>query len=375
MSEIPLPPEPTGTPESRVVRGHVDRSRAERAAAREAAMESVAPEVGAETVSTTVEVVESSDVTTPPTSRIRSNVKVKDEPPVSRLRGSGVRKNPGADSSPRDTVDITAERHIPTFNALRPEHDTVKTYSDKDGLIDLRLSSNIGHQDGLAYNPDSDTVVVCDGMGGPGEGGDVKDFFGFALSHATAELDDISTLADPNVVKTVVERAKSILGELGIPIEARSRIRSHPIEWGSTIAAVQRVPDSPDNRWRVATIGDSSVVILDASGKIKRGFGETFQTLGGGSWRNTDGDALGSYVGMAKGTLDGYVSFGSGRGHAEFTEVNLDKGEKLVVVSDAYVQKTDFAVLESDAALTPEQWKAKKPKYEDDTTMAIVSSM
>lgn len=303
--------------------------------------------------------------------------------PASRVRSSvGGHKSPLVPSDTsltiRDTIDVSSEKRLPTLDSLRPEVKKVKTYMDKAGSIDLRLSSSGDHQDGLAYNPDTDTVVVCDGMGGFGKQGDVKNYFGFALAHAVAEIDDISELSDPETIDAIVSRAKSILvNELGVNnIEGGlTRMSLRPIEWGSTIAATQRIPDT--NRWRVVTIGDSSVAILDKTGKIRQGFGEAFQLIAKGDVESNgcaSDPPLGSYVGMAKDSLEGYVQYSGSRGtQAEFTEIELGEGEKIVVVSDAYVQKTPLRVLEADAALTSEEWASKKPLYSDDTTMAIIS--
>jgi hypothetical protein len=296
--------------------------------------------------------------------------------PVSRVKVGSF----GRRAEPESAETRTEEKLPRTFYEMRPEPNVAKAWMSLDGTIDLRLSSLSTHQDGLAYNPDTQSVVVCDGMGGIGAAGEVKDNFAFALAHAVAELDDISALASPDVVSAVVERAKSILqDDMGVTVEAQSsRIKSGAtadMEWGSTIAAVQRIADT--NRWRVATIGDSSVAILDSNGRIKEGFGEAFQFLKAGKI-SKDGsaaeEALGSKVGIDKETLGGYVRYEHQGKHAEFTEIELADDEHLVVVSDAYLQKTPPSTLEIDAAKTRDRWVADKPRYGDDTTMAIVKN-
>lgn len=378
-------PTPSSLPISRLRGTLVERSTTESGAI----VDEVAPEVGAEAViAATSELVGSVDEqagASDRASRVRSTVGIgkqssigSSETPAGSSRIiSTVGRVGDTGRAPKDTVDVTRETHLPTFDALRPEANVAKTYSDKEGAIDLRLSSTEHHQDGLAYNPDSDTVVVCDGLGGIGMPGEVKDFFAFALSHATAELDDILTLADEGVVERLVERAKEILNCMGIEIRpSGSRLVRNNMgagfEWASTIAAVQRVGDS--STWRIATLGDSSVAILGVDGKVRAGFGEAFQQIRAGNV-SSDGTAvdatMGSLVGIEK-SLEGGVRYQKNDFGAEFTELELAEGERLVVVSDAYVQKSNLKVLERDASLTAEDWGAAKPTYADDTTMAIV---
>ena len=279
--------------------------------------------------------------------------------------------------------DVLTSVELPrSFSEMRPEGNTAKVMKTNIGgvEVDLRQSSMHEHQDGVAYNPNTGTVVVCDGLGGVGREGDVKDHFAFALAHATAEVTDISTLSNPDVIASVVERAKIILvTQLGITVEKRTGgiTSSRKEAFASTIAAIQNIEGT--KKWRVATIGDSSVVLLGADGKIRRGFGEAFQQLAAGKV-GSDGTAedapLSSVVGISKDTLAGivrYESTVSGRRFgAEFTEVELLPGEKLVVASDAYIQKTAQYVLERDALETADTWKARAPRYSDDTTIAIV---
>jgi hypothetical protein len=372
MTEIP---EPSLDPNESRIRSSVGRQRPsyESIPSTESVSDETLHSLGDIATDRVTEIVPVIEIEPSSLSRVRSSVgrsrpEATEPGPVSRVRANLSR-------TPKDSVELATERRLPTFEALLPESNTVKTFLDKEGAVDLRLSSSKSHQDGLAYNPESDTVVVCDGMGGPGVRGDVKDFFGFALSHAVAEIEDISTLRNPGVAMATVERAKSILeNDLGIKVsDPGSKVKSHPVEWGSTIAAVQKVKDTETNRWRVATIGDSSVVLIDSSGKIKQGFGEAFQLIGGESWKDTEGTSLGTYVGLAKGSLDGWARYDGPSGtHAEFTEVELSEGERLVVVSDAYIQKTNFGVLEADVAKSSAEWAAAKPNYGDDTTMAIV---
>lgn len=384
-AEVPTPSSPP--PESRLRGTLVERSIAER----DAMVDEVAAEVGAEAVvgatSEPVSLVDDPTGASDRASRVRHSVGAGKQPSAnneedpsrvgSRVISSVGRKKSDTTGQPRDTVDVTRESRLPTFDALRPEASVAKIFSDKEGAIDLRLSSTEHHQDGLAYNPDTDTVVVCDGLGGVGASGEVKDFFAFALSHATAELDDISTLADERVVGRLVERAKEILNSMGIEIRpSGSRLVRNNVgagfEWASTIAAVQRVGDS--STWRIATLGDSSVAILGVDGKVRAGFGEAFQQIRAGNV-SSDGTAveatMGSLVGIEK-SLEGGVRYQKNDFGAEFTEVELAEGERLVVVSDAYVQKSNLKVLERDASLTAEDWGAAKPTYSDDTTMAIV---
>ncbi|MCA9308850.1 hypothetical protein KC973_00580 [Candidatus Saccharibacteria bacterium] len=383
-AEVPTPSSPP--PTSRLRGTLVERSTSESGAI----VDEVAPEVGAEAVfAATSELVGLADEQTGASdraSRVRSTVGTgkqnstrNDEIPAgpSRIISTVGRQVGDTGRAPKDTVDVTSETHLPTFSTLRPEANVAKTYCDKEGAIDLRLSSTEHHQDGLAYNPDTDTVVVCDGLGGVGASGEVKDFFAFALSHATAELDDISTLADERVVGRLVERAKEILNSMGIEIRpSGSRLVRNNVgagfEWASTIAAVQRVGDS--STWRIATLGDSSVAILGVDGKVRAGFGEAFQQIRAGNV-SSDGTAveatMGSLVGIEK-SLEGGVRYQKNDFGAEFTEVELAEGERLVVVSDAYVQKSNLKVLERDASLTAEDWGAARPTYADDTTMAIV---
>jgi len=281
--------------------------------------------------------------------------------------------------TPETTGQVLSARGLPSFEAVRPAPEAVKIYKDTERGIDLRLSPTKDHEDGVAYNPATETVVLCDGMGAVGSKGEVRSNLAFALSHAVALMSDISQLQDPDAVKAVFSAAKDILNSVGIDVAAPADKRVsnwHPVEWGSTVAAVQRVPET--NRWRIATLGDSSVAILGADGRIRDGFGEAFQALKAGDVGH-DGTAqeapLGSLVGFAKGSLDGFARYENGarRGHAEFTEVELGLGEKLVIASDAYIQKSHPYVLEQDAALTPEQWAAKAPIYGDDTTMAVIA--
>lgn len=276
------------------------------------------------------------------------------------------------------SIETIAEAEFPSVDHLFPEANTAKSYVSTDGLFDLRISSTNDHQDGLAYNSRLETVVVCDGLGGIGPRGDVKDHFGFALAHATAELEDITTLRNPSVVASVVERAKSILeDELFIPIEETgSKIKTTlggGFKWASTIAAVQRVPDT--NRWRVVTIGDSSVVLLDSDGTIKQGFGEAFQLIAAGEVGD-DGTAddapMSSLVGIKKGSLEGGVKYGNDTLGAQFIEIELKNGQKLAAASDAYIQKSPPPILERDARMSAQQWTDAKPLYGDDTTLAIV---
>jgi len=85
---------------------------------------------------------------------------------------------------------------------------------------------------------------------------------------------------------------------------------------------------------------------------------------------------MGSVVGISHETLTGTVRYERVRAGerlgAEFTEVELQDGEKLVLASDAYIQKSPPSTLEGDVKESAEAWKARKPTYSDDTTLAIV---
>jgi len=293
---------------------------------------------------------------------------------VSRVRSSNNAKKSG------DVLD-TNEIEMPrSFTEMRPESGAAKVMiaDDKDLKVELRQSSKQDHQDGVAYNPRNRAVVVCDGLGGIGQDSDAKNNFGFALAHATAELDDISTLSSPEVVASIVERAKTLLSELGITVERpTSRVAFSTNALASTIAAIQNIEGT--KKWRVATIGDSSVVLLGADGSIRRGFGEAFQLIAAGkvdSRGMVEDGPMGSFVGISHETLTGTVSYERVRAGerlgAEFTEVELQDGEKLVLASDAYIQKSPPSTLEGDVKESAEAWKARKPTYSDDTTLAIV---
>jgi len=271
---------------------------------------------------------------------------------------------------------------LPTFTEMKPEANTLKTY--QLGNVELRQSSTRDHQDGVAYNPRTETIAVTDGMGGVGNPGDVKNYFGFALAHAVAaEVEDVSTLQNPESMHAVIERTKELLAHMGIHPEAEvgSELFSggwgagRNIEWGATLAVMQKVPGT-ENEWRVAIFGDASVVKLGRDGKIQEGFGECFQLIDRGRVK-ADGRAeevtLGSYVGVAKRTLGAFVQYRAGGLAATFGTVRLAPGEKLAATSDAYIQKTSPATLETDAKLTNEEWAAKAPQYDDDTTMAVVT--
>ncbi|HSW98175.1 MAG TPA: hypothetical protein VLF89_10195 [Candidatus Saccharimonadales bacterium] len=283
---------------------------------------------------------------------------------------------------------LEARRHqrseLPTFTEMRPESNAVKVY--RSGGVELRQSSSVQHQDGVAYNPDTSTVVVCDGMGGIGWEGSVKDNFAFTLAHAAAELPDISVLREPASIGPLVGRAKELLASMGAHPEDQasdSRMKggvgaSRNVEWGATLVAVQEKPGEP-GVWQVVTFGDSSAVKLGNDGKIQEGFGEACQLIKSGQ-KNPNGSAkeemMGSYIGMAKGTLEGFAQYESRGLVASFGTVRLEPGEKIVLVTDAYMQKSSPVTLEDDARLTGEDWASnpRAPKFDDDTTMAIIAS-
>ncbi len=281
---------------------------------------------------------------------------------------------------------VSRAETFPTFGAaLRPEKKKVKVLSPPGA--ELRQSSIEG-QDGLAYNSGTNTVVLTDGMGGVGDPGDVKNNFGFALAHAAAELDDILTLRDPEIVKAVIGRTKAILSAMGmpvgpvpgVPVNLAAKVSSRAgagrdLLWGAALAAAQRVPGSA-NKWRIVTYGDCSVAILNEDGRIERGYGEAFDSIRAGRLGASGGAEEGllrSYLGIGH-DFKGFANLGGAPGleSAMFKELTLARGQRLVLTSDAYAQKTALPTLEGDAALTTEQWARKKPTYDDDTTMAIV---
>jgi hypothetical protein len=279
-------------------------------------------------------------------------------------------------------LDAIPGSELPTFTKMLPEANSAKTYRSRN--VELRQSSTRDHQDGIAHNPRTETIAISDGMGGVGQPGNTKDYLGFALAHAAAEVEDILALQDADSVNAMVERSKELLAHMGIAPEddVESALFSggwgagRHIEWGATLAVVQKVPDTED-MWRMAVFGDSSVAKLDESGKIQEGFGECFQLIERGQAKadgRAEEEVLGSYIGIAKKTLGGFVQYGAGGLHATFATVRLKPGQKLVVTSDAYVQKTPPITLEADAKLTNEEWAAKAPQYDDDTSLAVITA-
>jgi hypothetical protein len=265
--------------------------------------------------------------------------------------------------------------NLPSFEAMRPASREIKTYQDPQYGVSLRESSTGDHQDGVAYNPNNCTLVVCDTAGGIGPRGEAKNNFGFAMAHAVATMDNIFDLHKPEKVGEVVEIAKGILNHLGTPVqtsETNLRGMNSDKAMGTTVAAVQQ---TPEGTWRIATFGDSSVIILNKEGQAKDGYGEAWDHGKKGEFES-DGtvvDApMNSYISIFRETLGAAVRYGDADFGVRYGEVTLEPGEKIVVASDAYLQKTPISVLEQDANMTNEEWKARMPLYGDDTTIAII---
>jgi len=269
-----------------------------------------------------------------------------------------------------------------TFTALRPDKDTVQIYSHEN--VDIRLASNAG-EDGVAYNPETEALVVCDGMGGVGPKGDIKHYFAFALAHATAELENIAEVLSPEGAERVVERAKAIMEQqLHIPVEhIASGLKSsmgeasQQLAWGATLVAIQKRPDTR-NSYRVVTIGDSSVTEVDEHGRVNDGrhFGEAAQGDIDEKGLAEDG-ALGTFIGMSNDhPLKGHVQKMGGkvRRWAVSTLVSLAPDRSLVATTDFYFQKTTPEVFEEHVQMTPEAWKKAMEGMSrpDDATMAIM---
>lgn len=295
----------------------------------------------------------------------------------SRLRGSLARA--------ALAVELSHEAYeaMPTYDAMRPEPHSLKTFTSDDGKVELRQHSTEHHQDGVAYNPTTRIVAVCDGMGGIGPtGSKSKDNFAFELAHAAAELDNIHDLTVESNAAALIQRARAILENMKFPDGSRLDLatelfRAVPVSGivlGSTLAAVQQIGDT--NVWRVVTFGDSTVTVLDHEGGIREQFGELQQV------RETEGlsrdgtvadNPLASRLGFTKG-IDPSVRY-SKKGslyHAVFSEVTLSPGERIVVTSDAYFQKSREEVFLREVGETNAEWAALKPLHSDDTTMAIV---
>ncbi len=297
-------------------------------------------------------------------------------PPVSRV----IRPSKSIHYDDKKGGDVLDLSEMPrSFLGMKPEGGVAKVMIDTDNRVELRQSSTKDHQDGVAFNPNNGTVVVCDGLGGVGSASEAKNYFAYGLAHATAEMEDISTLVDPEVVAKVLERTRTILESSGIKYEqSSSRISFGKNDaMASTIAAVQRIPDT--NRWRVVTIGDSSVVRIGKDGKIVEGFGEAFQLIKAGmvdSKGMASDPPMSSVVAVGKDTFIPRVAYGSSRSGlymgSEFTEVMLGEGEKLVLASDAYIQKSPPSTLEHDVEESADSWHRRAPNYSDDTTLAIV---
>jgi hypothetical protein len=285
--------------------------------------------------------------------------------------------------------DFPDREVYPSFEAMLPEAGATKILQVKDA--ELRQASTEHHQDGVAVNTTTETFVTCDGMGGVGYGSEAKDNFAFALAQAVAELPDIHALqAGREGAKIVVDRAKEILHGMGIRYEDDLALAkgsdmtinvgaNKDLSFGSTVAAAQRIEGTND--WRIATIGDSNVLVVDSKGSVKSGFGEAYRLISRGQV-TSDGSAedppMGSYIGIGKEGREPFAKYGSRGMHAEFATVTgLERGDRIVVVSDAYLQKSPPEVLVRDIQKTAEEWKAsaseKGGMYGDDATMIIIN--
>ena len=328
---------------------------------------------------------------TNPLGRLQGSLVRKVSPSALVTGGAGEATTSGAPSRLRGSLAMAAlvvelpheaYERMPTYDAMRPKPYSLKTFTSDDGKVELRQHSTAHHQDGVAYSPETGTIAVCDGMGGIGFPGKAKDNFAFALAHAAAELDNIHDLKDESNAATLLQRARAILENMKFPDGSRLDLatelsRAVPfsgIVLGSTLAAVQQIDDT--NAWRVVTFGDSSVTVLDDKGRIREQFGELQQA------RKTKGllsdgmvadSPLTSRLGFTKG-IDPSVRYSrkDSTYHAVFAEVTLSPGERIVVTSDAYLQKSREEVFLREVGATNAEWAALAPLHGDDTTMAIV---
>ncbi|MDP3953428.1 MAG: hypothetical protein Q8P99_01215 [bacterium] len=312
----------------------------------------------------------------------------------SGLRGKGLER-PKGDDSELTEVTHSIGRKPPSkiissmgrrkYEALRPKSREAKTVSMEG--VDVRQASTEHHQDGVAYSTETKTFVVCDGMGGIGSATESKDNFGFALAQAISEQPDIGILEQDDGVGLILERAIAILELMGIDVDGdlQTNMESRIVTsmgggaaMASTVAAVQNIEGT--NKWRVATLGDSSVVVVDESGKIKEGYGEAWQLITRGNTdRNGSADELplSSFIGVNKKDGTPVVRYEARGLTSQFAEIDaLSPGDRIVIVSDAYMQKSPPEVLIRDMNKTNEEWEASaQPSggmYGDDASMIII---
>ncbi|MEX1052727.1 MAG: hypothetical protein WEC80_02670 [Patescibacteria group bacterium] len=311
----------------------------------------------------------------------------KDIPEKEPTASSGITGSIGREGKKRiigSTKKSEPVTPLSSFEVLQPKPK--KTTLVEIPGVEIRQASTKHHQDGIAYNTDTQTYVVCDGMGGVGSDTQTKDNFAFALAQAVSEQSDISAIAQMDQAIAIIDRAKKFLAILGVDFQKDLKLNldSRVISSltrdkivGSTIAAVQRIDGT--NTWRVVTLGDSSVIVIAANGKIKEGYGEAWQLISQGN-TNSDGSApdspLCSYIGINReGNLA--IRYSSRGLTAEFSEFEALTGDKIVIVSDAYLQKSSPETLINDMNKTAEQWAAgankdKDGMYGDDASMIII---
>lgn len=283
-----------------------------------------------------------------------------------------------------ETIGDTSEivriaQTLPTIDVMRPEPNARKVFADKG--VDIRQFSFGEHQDGVAYNPDTKIGVVCDGMGGTGSGGTngetIKNNLGWALAHSVAAVGDLKKLSDITELSGAIAAVPELMESRGVDMSiSTSTIRSKMhkgLEAGSTIAAVQQVEK---NTWQALTYGDSSVLVIGADNQVKHGFGESYQawTRTGKSFSTVVEDGpMSSSVGLTQGTLQPAIEDSGRNGfRAEFGEFTVEAGDRVVVASDAYVQKSTMDQLIAEINMPAESWNER---HTDDTTLVIIDPM
>jgi len=135
----------------------------------------------------------------------------------------------------------------------------------------------------------------------------------------------------------------------------------------ATIAAVQHVEG---NRWGAATFGDSSILVISAGNEIEMGYGESYgdwKRAGKPLYKALGDDKMDTSVGLSRPGLEPQLY--SGRFGPTFGEFEVGEGDRIVVASDAYLQKSTVAVLMSELRQPAEEWSAR---HSDDTTLAII---
>ncbi len=263
-------------------------------------------------------------------------------------------------------------RNLPTFEDMKPVSNELKKFAVAG--IDIRQYSTKDHQDGVAFNPNTRTVVVSDGMGGIGPGSELKNFFGWGVAHAVAAKGDLASLSEPAGLKAVLSEVAPLLDQAGVDTTVRESglVGSmwRGLSVGATIAAVEQVESQT---WRALTYGDSSVLVVTQEGEIKAGYGEAYQLWqrdGSQMGKLADDAPLSSCVGLKEGTLEPEVIDNGRDGlRAQFEDFTVEPGDRIVVASDAYVQKSTMEQLIRDVNMPPESWAAR---YSDDTTLAII---